>query len=405
MKRIRSVLAALALAVPLAVPASLQAFAVSTGVIVINGDSGFGMCGCVSSGTGTASDPYVIGNLTIQSDTTPGISIMGTSKSFVLNHPTVHTNGLADGILLSGVTGPAWINHANVDTPGSLAVAAVNNGIELINTSRVTVTGDSINTNGGWGVRLENSSHNVITFMNLNHNGLSNPDSVGSASISFSDPSNPWIAGVSGNATGGLLIKGGSGNTVSDDLFNEDAYAGFVLVNTSGNTVQRVNVRYPDYFGGIVESSDGNTLDTVSLQTADFDGLLVRASNNNTFTNNTYSANGPIGNEWNAHVVPYFIAGAYVGWGSDHNTFIGNNGNFGNTGPDLVLDDGTLLTKANEGFFFNGSLQSNNPFNFLSTYRSLGVKSLAAGSHNTVCGNSFAPNYWYPSSLNANTSC
>ncbi len=413
MKRTFTVVVALALAIPFGIPA----FGASTtggnhDPIRITSDADFTPagaatgCACVSS-VDTTTGVSIIGPWTIWASGQPGVSVVNSgriSKHFTLLHITVHTAGDADGILLQNVKRDS-ITQVNIDTSGALATASTNNGIELINTIGVSINGDSINTMGGWGIRVVGGSGNHIEFMTVAHAGLSTPNSVGSSMLSFSDPTNPWIAGVTGDASGGVLLKNTTGNTVHDNLFNEDAYAGLELVGASGNIVSRINVRYPDYFGMVLQSSNGNTLDGVSLQTADFDGLLMRASNGNTVINSTFSANGPIGNEWNAQVVPYFIAGAYVGWGSNKNTFTSNNGNFGNTGPDLVLDDGTLLTKATQGFFFNGSLQVKNPLNFLSTYKTLGVRSLAAGSGNTVCGNSFAPLYWYPLSLNANNPC
>ncbi len=390
--RTLGVLSTLALAIPFAVQAS--ASAVSSGHIAINGDGGFTTCGCVSGGNGSPGNPYLIGPLTISADSVPAVSISNTTRSFTLLHLNVHVTGKADGILLMDVTGPASIRQVNVDSPPS---GGGGGGVHLVRTSGVTISGDSVNSMHGWGIKVEASSHTTISFMTVAHNGLSNPDSTESADVS----PNPFLAGITGDAPGGVLLRGGHDNTLTDSLLNEDAYAGFELVGETRDTVSKIHVRYPDYFGGVLQSVMNSRLDGVSLQTADFDGLLMRASNGNTISNST-SANGPIGNEWNAKVVPYFIAGAYVGWGSSANRFTADNGNFGNTGPDLVLDDGTLLPAA--GFVIHGVNQTAQVLNNPSTYATLGV-SMAAGSGNVVCGNSFAAGYWYPSTLNANSSC
>ncbi len=404
MKHTLGVLAALVLTLPLV--ATQATAGGNSGVISITGDSGFQACGCVSSGNGTVKTPYVIGPLTIDSDNAPAVSIKGTTADFDLDHITIHTTGKADGIVLTNVIGPASITKVNIDTPGTKAFTGVGGGIALIDSTGVTINGDSINTVGNWGIRVVGGSHNEIKFMTVAHAGLTNPASNSTGSLSPQE--NPFITGITGDAPGGVLLKNTLSNFVHDNLLNEDAYAGVELVGGGNNTLQKIVVRYPDYFGAVLQSSTGNTLDDLSLQTADFDGLLVRASDNNIITNSTFSANGPIGNEWNANVVPYFIAGAYVGWGSIGNSFRSNNGNFGNTGPDLVFDDGNLLTAA--GFTIHGVLQTAQPLNQLSTYPPLllaaGVSSVAvvAGA-NTACGNSFAPGYWYPSNLNANTPC
>ena len=391
MKRTLGVLFALALAIPFAV----QASAASSGQVVINGNGGFLTCGCVSGGDGSPGNPYVIGPLTISADSAPAVSISNTTRSFTLLHLNVHVTGSADGILFTNVSGPASITQVNVDGPPS---GGGGGGIHLVNSSKVAISGDSVNSMQGWGIKVERSSQTTISFMTVAHNGLSNPDSTESAAVS----PNPFLAGITGDAPGGVLLRGGHDNTLTDSLLNEDAYAGFELVGETGDMVSKIHVRYPDYFGGVLQSVMNSKLDGVSLQTADFDGLLMRASNGNTITDSTFSANGPIGNEWNAKVVPYFIAGAYVGWGSSTNRFTADNGNFGNTGPDLVIDDGTLLPGA--GFVIHGVNQTVQPLNQPSTYTTLGV-SMAAGSGNVACGNSFAAGYWYPSSLNANSSC
>ncbi len=399
MKHKVGLLAALVLTLPLV--AAQATAAGSSGVISITGDGGFKTCGCVSSGNGTVKNPYVIGPLTIDSDTTPAVSISGTTADFDLDHINVHTTGKADGIVLNNVTGPASITKVNIDTPGAKAFTGVGGGIALLDSSGVTINGDSINTQGNWGIRVVGGSSNEIKFMTVAHAGLTTPASNSTGSLSMQE--NPFITGITGDAPGGVLLKNTWYNDVHDNLLNEDAYAGVELVGGGRNTLQKIVVRYPDYFGVAVQSSTGNTLDNLSLQTADFDGLLVRASNNNIITNSTFSANGPIGNEWNANVVPYALAGAYVGWGSSGNSFRSDSGNFGNTGPDLVFDDGNLLTSA--GFTIHGILQTAQPLNQFSTYSTLGVASVAVGSGNVACGNSFAAGYWYPSSLNANSPC
>jgi len=405
---VRLRLAALAL-VTLAVSFAIHVSAApATNPIKIAGNSDFtlvgtgGGCGCVTAGSGTASDPWLIQNITIHADNTPGVSVSGVDQNFVLSHLNIHTSDKAPGILLSGVTKPSSITQVNIDSPGTAALKgdASGVGIELQGTMNVTIEGNSINTLSGWGIRVDGGSNNEIRFMTVTHTGLANPASKDTA-ILFGLPGNPWLTGETGDAVGGILLKGTSNNYVHDNLLNEDGYVGIELVNSSWNRLDKINVRYPDYFGAYLQGSSNNTLTNVTLQTADFDGLLVRESNNNTIKFNTFSANGPIGNEWAAGIVPYFVAGAYVGWGSGGNIIEANNGNFGNTGPDLELDNGSVPTPT--ASVQGGVIQSLNPLN-TSTGGDPGG-SVVFGSSNVVCGNSFATNYWFPSTLNANSPC
>ena len=390
-----------------AMPFGTSAVASSSGAITIVGDSDFTPigshtgCACVTSGSGTATDPFLIEKLTIMVGATPGVAISGTHASFDLDHLTIHTTDQAPAIAFTNVTGPASITHVNIDSPGTIAAGSGNPngmGIELIDSRNVAIRGDSINTLSSWGIRVSGGSGNTIEFMTVNHTGLATPDSTSSAGLPASQ--NPFVTGLSGQAEGGVQLINTSGNTVHDNLFNEDAYAGLQLFNANGNTVSRIIVRYPDYFGIDLESSSANTLDNVNLQTADFDGLLVRGGRGNVVKNSNFSANGPIGNEWAAGVVPWFIAGAYFGSGTSGNVIVGNNGNFGNTGPDLEIDNGAVPTPVPGGSF---GPQTNNPLNGPGGSDPGG--SFVAGKQKTICGNSFAPLYWFPLSLNANDPC
>jgi len=398
--------------VSLAVSFAIQVSAApATNPILIGSNSDFtfvgtgGGCGCVAGGHGTASDPWMIQNITVNADKSPGVSISGVTDSFVLSHLNIHTTDKAPGILLRSLTTQSEvirITQVNIDSPGTAALHgdAPGMGIHLQDTSNVTIDGNSINTLSGWGIRVDGGSNNIIRFMTVTHTGLANPASKDTA-VLFGSPGNPWLTGVTGDAVGGVLLNNTSNNYVHDDLLNEDGYVGIELVNSKANTLDKINVRYPDYFGAYLQGSSNNTLTNVSLQTADFDGLLVRASNNNTIKFDTFSANGPIGNEWAADIVPYFVAGAYVGWGSGGNIIEANNGNFGNTGPDLELDDGFVPTPT--ASVQGGVVQSFNPLN-TSTGDDPGG-SVLVGSGNVVCGNSFATNYWFPSNLKANGPC
>ncbi len=405
MKRRLASLALVALAISFGIRV---AAAPATNPISIGSDGDFTLvgsgkgCGCVTSGSGTIADPWVIQNITVHADNTPGVSVSGVDQSFVLSHLNIHTSDKAPGIWLSGLTAPSTISQVNIDSPGTAALKgdASGVGIELQGTMNVTADGNSINTLSGWGIRVDGGSQNEIRFMTVAHTGLANPGPPETA-VLFGSPGNPWLTGETGDAVGGILLKGTSNNYVHDNLLNEDGYVGIELVNSSGNRLDKINVRYPDYFGAYLQGSSNNTLTNLSLQAADFDGLLVRASNHNTIKYNTFSANGPIGNEWAAGIVAYFVAGAYVGWGSSGNIIEANNGNFGNTGPDLVLDNGSVPTPS--ASVQGGVVQSLNPLNNLSGGDPGG--SVVVGSSNVVCGNSFAANYWFPSSLNANSPC
>jgi len=277
-------------------------------------------------------------------------------------------------------------------------IDGASNGIFLNGVEGVTISGNSVNNDNFWGVKILNSHDNTVTFLTVAHDGLSNP-----SSRTF--PGNLGVF-LMQHFAGGVLLENSDHNVVSRNLFSEDAFAGFVLVHSDFNVVTDVHSRYPDYFGGVLQDSSHNTINKISMQTADFVGLLVRGGGFNSITGSTFSANGPIGNEIRVQIVPYFISGIYLGWGTHNNTVTSDHANNGNTGPSLVVDDGVVVNPV------PSPVQSVNPLNAADgndpgvvpagSAFDAGIPT-PAGSGSVICGNTFAS--FYPSTINANAPC
>ncbi len=372
----------------------------SHGPIMIRSDSDFtpvsaaGGCKCVTAGTGTSANPFVIGPWTIMATSNvPGILIDGTTikANFTLLHITVHGTSGNDGIDLVNVNG-LGPHGEHFDSIQAANIDGAANGISLTNVAGVTITGNSVNNNFLWGVRLENSRNNTVTFMTVARNGLSTPDTKAGNPESI-----PVFLGQ--HFGGGVLFLNSNHNVLSVSQLSEDAYAGFVLVRSDFNIITDVHSRYPDYYGGLLQDSSHNTISKISMQTADFVGLVVRGGGFNTIENSTFSANGPIGNEEFGLIVPYYISGLYLGWGTHDNKVTLNHSNNGNTGPGLLVDNGTIRNP------IQSPAQTANPFNNPAgndlghvPSTTLGDKSNSAfdagmptiaGSNNVYCGNTF----------------
>ncbi len=346
-------------------------------------------CGCVVRGTGTSSDPFIIGPWTIMATSSgPGVLLNGTggtiTKFFTLIHITVHGTKDNDGIDLVNVNGLGSTGE-HFDSIQAANIDGARIGIFLRNTAGVTVTGNSLNNDFEWGVKLDHSHHNKVTFMTVSHDGRLNPDSN-----ELPESADVFLGS---EFFGGILLLNSDHNVLSRSQLSEDAYAGFVLLNSDHNTIADIHSRYPDYLGGVLQDSSHNKIDTIDMQTADFNGLVVRGGCCNEITHSDFSANGPIGNEWNAHVVPYFISGLYLGWGTHDNIIKFNHSNNGNTGPGLLVDSGAIFNP------IQSPVQGMNPLNNASgndpgtvpagSAFDAGV-STAAGSGNIICGNTFA---------------
>ena len=308
-------------------------------------------CQCVMEGRGSPSDPYIIGPWTIMATSSgPGVLINGStlSKYFTLYHITVHGTHTNDGIDLVNVRG-LGSNGKHLDSIKAANIDRAANGILIKNSAGVNITGNSINNNFYWGVELSGSSQVTVNFMTISHNGLSNPSSR-------QLPKSLDVF-LMNSFAGGVLFQDSNNNVLSRSIFSEDGFAGFVLLRSNSNNVTDVHSRYPDYFGGVVQDSSNNTLKKISMKTGDFGGLLVRSGSHNEILDSTFSANGPIGNERSRGIVPYFIAGLYLGWGTHDNRIMNDHANGGDTGPGLVVDNGKIQNPV------TFPVQKHNPFN------------------------------------------
>ena len=122
--------------------------------IVIASDSDFQGCNCMLGGSGTTTDPYIIGPWAINSlaPGNAGVFVDGTllTKSFTLSNLTLAGNGTASstGIVLNHInsSGQNTISAAVTGPETSIQNAGI--GIVVANSSFVTLDGGGANPNG-----------------------------------------------------------------------------------------------------------------------------------------------------------------------------------------------------------------------------------------------------------------
>jgi hypothetical protein len=128
--------------------------------ITITSDAGFATCGCVTSGKGTQTSPFIIGPWAINAPSTGGWSvkvdnsggkisdyfnIVGISSTYTdttTTDPTIWLDGVKTATTISGASG------------NGLSV-----GIELDNSSNISIDNVSYNKGNGTGVLIQNSSN------------------------------------------------------------------------------------------------------------------------------------------------------------------------------------------------------------------------------------------------------
>ena len=329
----------------------------SHAAIAIQSDADFASCGCRTGGSGTASDPYIIGPWSINNVGGAAVSIDGTvlTKSFTLSNLTIAGNGASTetGIVL---------NHINLG--GSPAITAkvygvqtsiqTNNvGILVENSSYVTLDGaganpngpgvaatgaGTINKNASGAIDVESSSHVTVTGWQMSANGV--------------DGSPDWVAfdpAVSNWAVGGIRFFGVTDSTIDHNAANNDTSISFSLFDSSYNTLSNNTSHYPFTMNYLL--TDGSSYNTVTGNqsgTGDFIDVLVAdplpgtptlatygASHDNLISGNQTNNDGPIGNETHAGIVPAFL-GAIVVLNGTYNNTISNNAIGSATGGGLV---------------------------------------------------------------------
>jgi parallel beta-helix repeat protein len=326
--------------------------------IVIATDSDFQVCGCVASGSGTTTDPYVIGPLTINKTgaMNTAVSIDGTllTKSFTLYNLTIAGNGTESsvGVFLNHInpSGSPTISAAVTGTQTSIQSNGI--GIVLENSSFVTLDGGNANPNGaGIGARaggtinknftgaidIENSGNITVKGWQMSANGQDNvPDYV-----AFDPSLSHW-------GVGAVRLFGSKNVTIDHNAANNCTTVSFALFNSSHNTISNNTADYP--FTDNLLITDGSSYNLASnnvFSTADFVGILIADPLPGTSTLNTYGAahdnviqsnvdhtDGPTGREVSSGIAPAFVGGVVILNGTYSNT-IRNNQLFASAGSDL----------------------------------------------------------------------
>lgn len=337
-------------------PAGVRAGGVTVRPIRIARDTDFAACGCVSSGSGTTSDPYVIGPLAISPGSGDGIDIDGTllTKSFVLYDVTSNGNP-GNGITLSNIN-PSGTQAITAEVLGGATTTNSNGGwgVQVVHSSGVTLDGVGVSTTGpgvantGFatanqnlvgGIDLESSSHVLVRGWQFNADGGdTSPDWVGLDPSTFGG--------------GGIRLFGVTDSTVDHNAANNSSDGHFMVFDSSGNTISNNTGGYPYTANFMVaDGSAYNVLTGNSAWDGDYHGVLIAdplagtvagdrilglygPTHDNVVTGNYVHSNGPTGGEIKAGIVPSFLGGIVILNGAYGNT-ISNNQTYASTGTDL----------------------------------------------------------------------
>jgi parallel beta-helix repeat protein len=338
--------------------------------IAIASDADFQGCSCVVSGSGTTTDPFIIGPWTINAlpAGSTGVRVDGTSltKSFTLLNLTIAGNGdsSSTGISLSHIN-PSGQNAISVAITGAhTSIQSAGIGIVVENSSFVTLDGGGSNPNGaGVGnaagtinknftgaIDIENSHNITVKGWQMSSNGQDNlPD------FAAFDPS------LAHWGVGAVRLFSSSNTLIDHNASNNCTTVSLWVFNSSNNTISNNTADYP--FTNNVLITDGSSFNTVSnnvFSTADFVGILIAdplpgsatlaqfgPTHDNLIQENVDHTDGPTGSEIHSGVAPSFVGGIEILNGTFNNK-IENNQASSSSGTDLVwaqaIPDSTSAT-------------------------------------------------------------
>ncbi len=217
-------------------------------LITINGNGDFTIGNGVVSGSGTASDPYIISDWDVNASFSGGISILGTDAHFIIRNCYVH-GGSPDwiGVYLSGCTNGTLENNN---------LSSDSQGIHMSSSSNMTLSGNNCSSNYADGIYLGYVSNTTLSGNTCSNNGR------------------------------GMYLGQSSQNTVINNNCSSNVYDGIYLDSSSShNGISRNLLSNNARYG-------------VDISSVDDDHNLIR---NNTFFGN----NGATGTYSASHVQAY----------------------------------------------------------------------------------------------------
>lgn len=266
--------------------------------ISINGDNDFKNIASTYNwkGNGTSENPYIIENLTIQTNTNLAISIGETTVYFIIRNCIVSSQ-TSDGIALSNVKNGLLINN----TSGNNAAQ----GIDISYSSNINLTNNKINNNKGNGIYIGESNKILIDNNSVANNSLS----------------------------GIQLVSNSIHDIIVNNSFDSNFASGIYIGDKSNNN---------GIFGNIIQGS--------------VDGITAVITRSNLISNNTFQNNIGYGVDLQS---PYDMSNAKINSSTMYNTVIFNNfyNNNIDTGIQAYCDDSSNKFQQN---FWSNDLIGNN---------------------------------------------
>ena len=276
--------------------------------ITITSNAGFSSCQCVTAGTGTASDPYVIGPWTITSPSggpKGGWSVkVDNSKGTVTAFFNItgiasaynDTNPADPDIWLVDVRTPTSITSG---ANGSTSAAANDNGtgVRLDSSSNVSLDNLQYNKMNGPGIFLNGSSHVAINNSKLKSLGGSRPDGDGIYAVNSSDiqigtgadcPNSQPCNDLTYDNGFGLDLVDTHDVTINQAAVSADDTGGYLL-DGSGTYHVTLENSHASSTGPICIAVNNQKVNTGYITDLQGALMLIDGAHDNAFSNDTFN--------------------------------------------------------------------------------------------------------------------
>ena len=239
-------------------------------------------CECVTRGSGSFSDPFVISGWRLNASDGEGISIARTTVHFlIVNVAVVNGSGHHGGVVLRDVE-----NGAITDS----SFFGVRDGISLYTSSNILIANNTFLDND-FGILLEATNNNTVAT-----NRLERSRQIG---IFVRGSNNTVDANLVLNASfGGINVDGttllGSSNSIKRNVVRGNSAYGIAAWQASNNVISG-NAVSENQGAGImlVDSSTNNLVEDNRVANNVADGVLIaRQSSGNRVTRNSVTGNG-----------------------------------------------------------------------------------------------------------------
>jgi parallel beta-helix repeat protein len=241
--------------------------------IYIVGNENFIPANGVTSGSGTAGDPYIIENWDISAENAHGIEIRNTTANFVVRNCYLHdiegfwaygiyfenvTNGEIVGCIAGSNSFGIYLENSDNNIIGNNIAENNGKGIHLYYSNNNTFSNNTCSNNADYGIQLEFSFNNTLVNNICESNGKG--DTLGSSiDLSYSH-NNTLDNNTCDNNGWGIRLSYSYGNLIKNCIVVNNQSDGIELYHSGNNTIENCAVSNNSYRGIWLIYSSNNIL-------------------------------------------------------------------------------------------------------------------------------------------------